>query len=165
MSRSDINKGDRKIYEHLWAKHKKLPTITFKDYLLDELLHFGNTEGSNIYTGKNIIVAGTPHQNEIVYKRIAHTLGFDVNDKLKHQKVTYNGYIFWFYAYTNENLRDIQFWLIESELEQAVGRARLLRKDCVVYLYSNFPLSQSILDDSDSDNGTKPTNSDLSGEA
>lgn len=40
-------------------------------------------------------------------------------------------------------LRNIQFWMIESELEQAVGRARLTRCDRNVNLFSNFPLSQA----------------------
>ena len=33
--------------------------------------------------------------------------------------------------------------MIESELEQAVGRARLLRHACTVHLFSNFPLKQA----------------------
>ena len=33
--------------------------------------------------------------------------------------------------------------MIESELEQAVGRARLLRNSCEVHLFSSFPISQS----------------------
>ena len=34
-------------------------------------------------------------------------------------------------------------YLIESELIQAVGRARLLRNDCTVTLLSNLPISQA----------------------
>jgi hypothetical protein len=33
--------------------------------------------------------------------------------------------------------------MIESELEQAIGRARLLRNKCTVHLFSNFPLPQA----------------------
>ena len=55
----------------------------------------------------------------------------------------HNGYRFRFTTFKNENLRAIQFWMIESELEQAVGRARLLRNSCDVHLFSNFPLSQA----------------------
>jgi len=75
--------------------------------------------------------------------------------------VTHLEYVFKFYTYSDPILRDIQFWLIESELEQAVGRARLLRKDCVVYLYSNFPLSQAILEDSGFAMGSDPADDDL----
>lgn len=59
------------------------------------------------------------------------------------QVVEHNGYRFWFNTFTDENLRSVQFWMIESELEQAIGRARLLRHDCTVHLFSNFPLKQS----------------------
>ena len=43
----------------------------------------------------------------------------------------------------SEDEYGIQFWMIESELEQSVGRARLLREDCTVYLFSDFLLHQS----------------------
>jgi uncharacterized protein YifN (PemK superfamily) len=40
-------------------------------------------------------------------------------------------------------LREIQLWLIKSELIQAVGRARLPRFDCTVKLYASIPLDQA----------------------
>ena len=42
--------------------------------------------------------------------------------------------------YNNEELRNIQLSMIESELIQAVGRSRTLRTDATVQLYSSFPL-------------------------
>ena len=48
-------------------------------------------------------------------------------------------------TYKDEKMRRLQFYFIESELEQAVGRARLLRFPCNVHLFSNFPLRQAIL--------------------
>ena len=42
-------------------------------------------------------------------------------------------------------MRELQLWFIESELEQCVGRARLLRHSATVHLYSNFPVRQTIL--------------------
>ena len=151
MSRIDIDLGNQQIFNKIWDKHGRLPTITHKKYftIVGEELHFGNTEGSNKYSNKNIIVAGTPHQNEMVIKRIAHTLGFDVSDKLKRQQIMRNGFIFWFYTYTDKVLQNLALWLIESDLEQAVGRARLLRKDCVIYIYSNYPLELSVFEESD----------------
>ena len=70
-------------------------------------------------------------------------LDFDEDEEPELQTVTHNGYRFRFTTYKNENLRAIQFWMIESELEQAVGRARLLRNPCEVHLFSNFPLNQA----------------------
>ena len=46
-------------------------------------------------------------------------------------------------AYENDNLRNIQLGLIESDLLQAVGRNRTLRKDATAYVYSNLPLRQT----------------------
>jgi len=45
-----------------------------------------------------------------------------------------------FSCFENEELRKIQLSFIESDLIQAVGRARTLRTDAKVEVYSNFPL-------------------------
>ena len=118
--------------------------ISFKKYGMGPL-HYGNTEGSNIYEGEDLLVIGTPYQAEFVYKLFAFTIGldFDEDAKMKSQLVTHNGYRFWFTTYEDEVLRNIHFWMIESELEQAVGRARLLRYPCTVTLFSNYPLTQA----------------------
>ena len=104
-------------------------------------LHFGNCAGCDILKGENIDVIGTPHQPEWIYKLFAYSLGYDVDDRLKpNTQVEHNGFRFYFMTYTDKLLRAIQ-----SELEQAVGRARLLRCDCVVNLFSDFPLRQATL--------------------
>jgi hypothetical protein len=46
-------------------------------------------------------------------------------------------------TFENIKMRNLQFYFIESELEQAIGRARLLRYDCNVYLFSNYPCRQA----------------------
>ena len=145
MSRTCIanNSGIvERIMESLGINEDKV--ITFKKENLGQL-HFGNTEGSNTLEGKDILVVGTPYHTEFLYKLVAFAmdLDFDEDEKMKMQNVTHNGYLFRFTTFANENLRNIQFWMIESELEQAVGRARLLRHSCVVHLFSNFPLSQA----------------------
>lgn len=108
-------------------------------------LHFGNTEGSNTLEGEDILVIGTPYHAEFLYKLAAFSLGidFDEDEEMEMQTVDHNGRRFRFRTYGNEGLRAVQFWMLESELEQAVGRARLLRNKCEVHLFSNFPLSQS----------------------
>ena len=123
-------------------------TISFKEfdnhYMGD--LHFGNCSGCDILKNKNIDVIGTPHQPEWIYKLFSYSLGFDIDTKLKPNTiVTHNGYRFRFNTYDDKNLRAIQFYMIESELEQAVGRARLLRCECTVNLFSNFPLRQATI--------------------
>lgn len=157
MSRADIRKNSdtfKKIKDRLG----NLYTITFDEFkkIIDELelhlneadLHFGNTEGCDFLAGHKINVVGTPHYPPHLYKLFAYTIGlsFDVNAEIKKdQLVSHNGYRFKFTTYPTEKvLKDIQLWVIETELEQAVGRARLLRrKTGHVNLFSNFPLVQS----------------------
>ena len=103
-------------------------------------LHFGNTEGSNTLEGEDILIVGTPYHAEFLYKLVAFTVGidFDENEEMTSQFVMHNGYRFWFTTFKDEDMRAINFWMIESELEQAVGRARLLRNKCKVKLFSNL---------------------------
>ena len=70
-------------------------------------------------------------------------LEFDEDEKMQPQTISHNRYRFQFTTFQDEGLRKVHLWMIESELEQAVGRARLLRNRCEVHLFSNFPLNQS----------------------
>lgn len=129
-------------------------TISFKKFLKHYAgdMYFGNCAGCDYLKGKDLDVIGTPHQPEWIYKLFAYSLGFDIDAKLKPNfTVTHNGYRFRFRTYNNQTLRAIQFYMIESDLEQAVGRARLLRYDCTVNLFSNFPLRQAVLKESEYD--------------
>lgn len=106
-------------------------------------IHFGNCSGYDSLNGQNIVVVGTPHRNNVEYFLIAKLMGanFDINNSpMTYQKIRYNGFEFMFNAFDNKDLRDIQLPLIESDLIQAVGRARALRNDCTVEVYSNLPL-------------------------
>jgi hypothetical protein len=144
MSRASINK-DPAVFDRIREITGNTDIITFKKYDKGPL-HFGNTDGRDIYKGENIDVIGTPHQPEWMYKLFAYTMGlnFDMDAKLiPNMMVEHNGYRFQFTTYEDQVLRNIQFWMIESELEQAVGRARLLREPCSVNLFSNFPLRQA----------------------
>ena len=126
-------------------------TISFKkfnNYCTDDL-HFGNCAGCDTLKNEDIDVIGTPHQPEWIYKLFAYSYGFDTDAKLKSSvTVVNNGYRFRFPTYDDMTLRNIQFYMIESELEQAVGRARLLRYDCIVNLFSNFPIKQAVMKES-----------------
>lgn len=127
--------------------------ITYMNRHMGEL-HFGNTEGSNTLEGEDILVIGTPNQVTFMYKLVALVLGvdFDEDEEMSPQLVEYKGFRFWIMTFENEDLQAIHFWMLESELEQAVGRARLLRNSCEVHLFSNFPVSQAkIVEDFDYD--------------
>ena len=110
-------------------------------------MHFGNVLGYNDYEGSDINVVGTPHYNDVVYRLFAYSVGIDPNseEELKSRQVEYGNYRFCFKTFSSKEMQQIQLGLIESELIQAVGRARVLRHDCVVELYSNLPLAGSII--------------------
>jgi competence transcription factor ComK len=59
------------------------------------------------------------------------------------REVNHNSYKFYFPTYSDPILQKVQLWIIESELEQAIGRARLLLYDFTVYIFSNLPISQA----------------------
>ena len=145
MSRFCIDHSAEIINElqHKWGFDDN-HVITFKSQDKGSL-HFGNTEGSNSLEGEDILVIGTPYHAEFIYKLAAllFDIDFDEDEKAEKQLIEHNGYRTYFTTFKNPKLRDIQFWMLESELEQAVGRARLLRKNCTVHLYSNFPLRQA----------------------
>ncbi len=113
-----------------------------------ENIHFFNSLGYNDLSGESIQVVGTPHLNPyaLVLLALATGLKLDLKDKnllqKQNQMVEFNGLRFLLYTFTNPLLRDLSNQLTESELQQTVGRARLLRHDATVYLYSNFPLWQ-----------------------
>lgn len=125
------------------TKDPKINQITFKMMDKSASIYYGKTEGFNEYKGKNLCVLGTPHMVPFVYQLVGANLGYIVEEELTTRRIEYNGYSFKFMTYKNTDMRNLQFYFIESELEQAIGRARLLRFDCTVYLFSNFPCRQA----------------------
>ena len=148
-SRASLNEGH--IHE-LNDELANVPLVTFKmkKHLFNQPtsnMHFGNVLGYNDYEGSDINVVGTPHYNDVVYRLFAYSVGIDPNseEELKNRQVEYGNYRFCFKTFSGKEMQQIQLGLIESELIQAVGRARVLRHDCVVELYSNLPLAGSII--------------------
>lgn len=143
-SRSGLEKYGDEISNEIGDKI----TITFKGYRdkftnADEQAYFGNCSGYNHLKGKNVVVVGTPHRSNIVYFLLAKLMNVDfdiMNSPMSFQKVRYNDFEFMFNTFDNKDLQKIQLSLIEADLIQAVGRARTLRENCTVELYSNFPL-------------------------
>lgn len=132
----------------------RIPIITFVKFEKEagteaKGLHFGNAAGCDVLKGKDIAIIGTPYKAEMAYKLVACYLGADVNNHMdtspKPRRVDYNGNNFVIPTYWDALLREIQLYSLESELEQAIGRARLLRFDCTVYLFSSFPCEQAEL--------------------
>lgn len=144
-SRSGLKKYGKLISKTVGNK----PAITFKGMrnLFNnpvEGIWFGNCSGYDGLKGQDLAIVGTPHRNPLQYLLLAKVCGIDFNTTdttMTYQKVEYNGYRFNMKCYDNEALRSIQLSLIESDLIQAVGRARTLRTNATVEVYSSFPLS------------------------
>jgi hypothetical protein len=106
---------------------------------------FGATEGFNGAAGKRIGVVGTPHWPEHALKLLAHAVGvpihgiqwdFDCRTVRRHEFE-----VSLYCVSDDEFVQSIEFGLVERELIQSVGRARLLENDCEVHLWSNYVLS------------------------
>ena len=153
MSRQCMQDNKEKLNTYLQSLQEKYQIITFMKYEKEFSslgLHFGNAEGVDALSGKNVLVVGTPHLDEMVYRLIGCHLGMEVEQEvLAVRKVRYNGYEFSFMTYKGEALRELQFYFIRKELEQCIGRARILRKDCKVLVLSNFPCEQAELHQED----------------
>jgi hypothetical protein len=102
-----------------------------------------SSEGIDELRGKDIVVVGTPHLKIGYYALLATALGiqFTKDDlKLEMVRCEHQNQCFDFYTFKHEGLRKVQFYKIESLLLQACGRARALRENVNVHLFSNFPL-------------------------
>ncbi|HAN38665.1 MAG TPA: hypothetical protein DCQ29_07150 [Chitinophagaceae bacterium] len=127
-----------------------MPVITFKstNHIFNSKpldIYFGNCAGYDTLKGRDIVVLGTPYHNVYFYLLFAGYFKLDISDdfKMKQQEVEYNGFLFKFNCFSNPLTRIIQLQLIEGDLIQAVGRARTIRTDAKVHLYSNLPLRMS----------------------
>jgi len=121
--------------------------ITYKDYFnygKKEEIYFGNTEGIDDLKGENITVIGTPHLNPIAYLLLSVALGYRMGfeeSRMEYIPVERNGMRFYFTTYNGDALlKEVQFYLVESQLLQAIGRARVNRLPAKVLILSNLPV-------------------------
>lgn len=94
------------------------------------------------------MIIGTPHLSENTYKLIGVYLNCSLSGNvatIKRRRIQRNGFEFYFMTYGEPVLKTIQLYMIESELEQCIGRTRLLRENAVVYVFSNYPCNQAEL--------------------
>lgn len=148
MSRSCIDAlGYEEVKESVYRVTQKTDVnwITFRKFDEDKGIYFGKTEGFNRYQGKDLVVLGTPHYVPFMYRLIGAYLGYRTNEGMRVMIVEHNGYRFPIMTFSDPEMRELQFHFLESELEQSIGRARILRNPCTVYLFSNFPCRQAEL--------------------
>lgn len=131
------------------------PTITYKtlkskvNTKKNKIPHIGASIGSDELKGKDINVAATPRMNPIQIRLYASVMGApNVFEHVDSEKVhlIVNGYEMNYKTYSNKYLRAIDLNYTASQLEQAVGRSRVLTEGCTVYVYSHFPVEQAIVE-------------------
>ncbi len=133
------------LLEEIRRKYFGHPLITFKKFCKGNELNFGAVEGLNLLEGKDIVIVGLPYINDIVYKFFLYRLYGEVitEERPKYRRIENDMYSFKITTYSNKNYQKIINYFLQSEIEQAVGRARLLRNDCTVHLFSGFPAEQA----------------------
>ncbi len=143
------NHGD--IIEAILYDNMQCKLITFRDILEKYNLegeHFFATTGLNKLEGNNIKIVGLPNRNQMYYTGLAYNIyGKEYTEvpSMSFQNVELNGYKTIFYTFNDIELRRIHIWSVMSELEQAVGRARLLTNDKVVLVFAGLPVDQAIV--------------------
>ncbi|MCT2536559.1 hypothetical protein NC661_03130 [Aquibacillus koreensis] len=138
----------QRLAENLMKRYNpNSEVITYKDffnYEKKEEIYFGNTEGIDDLKGENITVIGTPHLNPIAYLLISVALGYRMGleeSRMEYIPVERNGLRFYFTTYSSDTLlKEVQFYLVESQLLQAIGRARVNRYPAKVLILSNLPV-------------------------
>ena len=144
FSRYSINENTE-VMKYVKSEIGDDAVITFLD-LEEELntkYHYGAIEGLNCLEGKDISVVGLPNLAEEVYKLYGMAAGVDVvKYSMRSMRVEYNGCSFEVQTYDQPMLRKIHLWFLMSQIEQAVGRARLLRNSCTVKVFARFPVDQ-----------------------
>lgn len=161
-SRSYFNKNIDKVIKRVKDEAEEVKNIiTFKKYKhhfekegFNVIATYGACSGIDRYNGQDLIVAGTPHCNDSYYKLMAALIRADaqVVATPEYQNVKRNGFEFYINTFNaeledsdSELLREIQYYYIESELAQAVGRARLISNDATVHYFASYPLVGSKL--------------------
>lgn len=125
--------------------------ITFKSYEdefkwrgYDLTLHYGNVTGIDEYGRSSIVVFGTPNVHSAVYALFVNALFPEhrmENIPVYVKQLVSNGkYRFHFRTdKDHRKFRKIHIWMVESELVQAVGRARPITNPAPIRIYSNYP--------------------------
>lgn len=106
---------------------------------------FGATEGLDSLGGKRIGVVGTPHLPEFAIRLLVHAAGQNVNGisfKFDPRTVRRHEFEVSLWCLSNDQfVQALEFALVERDLAQAVGRARLIDNDVDVHLFSNYVIS------------------------
>lgn len=117
-------------------------------YKVEDSVYFGKSSGFDHLKGKNLVVIGSPNITDAAYKMYALLLfgdGFNVYEKINTKlKFENSGISVRYPTFEDATLSIVQRYVLESELLQMIGRARLVNHPkCRVLLFSRYPLQES----------------------
>ena len=137
----DANIKDTHTIVTFKAQIERLRDAGFK---VDDDCYFGNEFGFNHLSGKHLAIVGTPNLSPETYLAQAYASGVDVESitetNMTFTSISYNGFTYRFYTFQHSILQNIHLEFVNGSLMQAVGRARALREDVEVWVFSNFLL-------------------------
>ncbi|WBX80321.1 hypothetical protein PD280_22595 [Virgibacillus salarius] len=144
---SDRNEINHQLFSFIEQSVKKIYLGRLDNKRTDSFSDsnwFDIPEGFDNLKGENITVIGTPHLNPIAYLLISVALGYRMGleeSRMEYIPVERNGLRFYFTTYSNDSLlKEVQFYFVESQLLQAIGRARVNRFPAKVLILSNLPV-------------------------
>lgn len=147
VSRHRLSTMEPEERERFVAAVGSAPTITYAAFkhLFENPseLHFGNLEGRDILGGCDLNIVGTHNLNPVALHLMAAELG-RTEPRMATQRQTvnwYDGYAWSDYCYADDPLLLLlQNFTRYSMLYQAIGRARALRNDCTVTVWTGVPI-------------------------
>jgi len=136
-----------KVFDKIREQFKNITLITHKklndnNNESNTSMHLRNAQGYDELKGKDIAVVGTSFPSPTRVKLISSVLNKGVLEgRLVNKMVNMkDGRRFKFFTYMNTVLNAVHMWEIESSLIQAIGRARILRTNAKVTVFSNLLL-------------------------
>ncbi len=123
------------------------PTITYAGWkgLFENpsAMHFGNVEGLDALGGSSLNVVGTWNLNPVALHLMAAVLGRAETELARPRLATnrHVGFVWRDFCYADDPiLLSLQNYTRHSMLQQSIGRARLVRNDVTVEVWTNVPV-------------------------
>jgi len=147
MSRYRLTRMSPGERERFVAAVGSAPTITYAAFkhLFENPseLHFGNLEGRDSLGGSDVNIVGTHNLNPVSLHLMAAELGREDTHMVGQRRTvnSYDGYAWTDHCYADDPLLLLlQNYTRYSMLYQSIGRARALRNDCTVNVWTNLPI-------------------------
>ena len=111
----------------------------------DKEIHLRNNAGLDCFKGKDLIVVGKFDLPDEYYINLWDDTGDGTTPTRVNQVISRNGIRQSLFLWDKPELMEQQLQYMEFATAQAVGRARTLRVDATVYLFSNYVITDAAI--------------------